>query len=1060
MTTNESDMPIVTDAVANAQENLSIDTTQALEMLTLLGYTDDEVVYARKLPRKVKPKPKGFKKDQRAEKFTFKLSSIPTTQTYDEAVYIVVNGQGQSKFVMDNDGKPTSQRLINHGRALFIEFDGTPKESQKKVLEWLKSLGFPEPTLIIETRNSLHVYWVFTEKVTIDEWEKLQEDTIKFVPECDPSIKDAPRLMRLAGCYHTQINGETGEVLEPFRCDIIGGSKEKYDFETLRKLVPIHIKPEKKANPPQQPTLSRNTNQIMSDSERDRRLALEILSQFPESKDGDNNYPMYREIAVVLKNVVGESEAISTMENHSPNRNWQQIITSSNGSHNIGTLHHYVKELDPQWDYPDWWKKSFPKNNVVSINKNNPKANESSTLSDDLKALLDEGLSGSELDSKILSLAKLYKHTKKDVKDLYDKLSNEKERELELDFQKEVLDKLENQKVVKLNEVLPENFAKPLAAIAKAYGVSESVFVTCLLPVVCSQLDPDMQLLLRPASNQRALPIFWSVIVGDPGTGKTPTVNLFTNPIKKLQKLEKDRFDLDYKDYEKRYKEWEKLNKKEKQSEPEPEPPEPMKRYWIDKTTTEAMLKVQAQNTGHSILCARDELSEFINELGQYKGGKGSDTQVVLTMRNGGATSRDLVNGYSYIERSTISITGGIQPGVLKKHMGNMQDEDGFFSRFVFDFIPSDTPNKIEEGEIIPDVSEWLDRIYSHLRTIPAKTFTFEDEAQKKYNQWYNALDDKRINEPRGAMKGIYAKCKTFTGEIALALHCLWAAIEGQSPSNKVSCEALYAAKKMINLYLSNIKTFYQTASEDETAPLERILALSAKTDDYISATEVKQRDRFFKKISPDTIRAYFTDLTLMGKGEVTGKGKAIRFKKLDTFKGNLTENRQKLDRVKNSQNLTTTTVSEIISTKLDKLDNFSQANSENEPSPPVVIPDEVLPTKENVYLSSESPQPQTQQASQPLDTVSSSVYSSQDLSSNRSNQKDIWDDDYEVSDNQKTNNFKAGDRVRYSGTYGMVEATIKNIKTVSDQGNPLSCPLAVLDNETAIPLQQLTAIA
>ena len=120
MTTNESDMPIVTDAVANAQENLSIDTTQALEMLTLLGYTDDEVVYARKLPRKVKPKQKGFKKDQRAEKFTFKLSSIPTTQTYDEAVYIVVNGQGQSKFVMDNDGKPTSQRLINHGRALSL----------------------------------------------------------------------------------------------------------------------------------------------------------------------------------------------------------------------------------------------------------------------------------------------------------------------------------------------------------------------------------------------------------------------------------------------------------------------------------------------------------------------------------------------------------------------------------------------------------------------------------------------------------------------------------------------------------------------------------------------------------------------------------------------------------------------------------------------------------------------------------------------------------------------------------------------------------------------------
>jgi len=389
----------------------------------------------------------------------------------------------------------------------------------------------------------------------------------------------------------------------------------------------------------------------------------------------------------------------------------------------------------------------------------------------------------------------------------------------------------------------------------------------------------------------------------------------------------------------------------------------------------------------------------------------------------------------------------GIKLGILKKHMGDMQDEDGLFSRFCFDFIPSETPNKIEDGEVILDVSGWLDDIYSGLRAIPPQTFTFEDEAKKKYNHWYNALDDAGPNEPRGAMKGIYAKYKTLTGVVALALHCLWAAIEGQSPSNKVSGEALYMAKKMMNLYLSNIKSFYQTASEDETAPLERILALSAKTDDYISATEVKQRDRFFKKISPDTIRAYFTDLTLMGKGEVTGKGKAIRFKKLDTFKGNLTENRQKLDRVKNSQNLTTTTVSEIISTKLDKLDNFSQANSEKEPSPPVVIPDEVLPTKENVYLSSESPQPQTQQASQPLDTVSSFVYSSQDLSSNRSE-----------PEQKQSEDFKAGDRATcmdYPGQF----LEIKDIHHGDSEWLWVTCQEWHPDRKELAHISQLTKV-
>ena len=668
MTTNESDMPIVTDPVPNAQDLIN----------GLASIPDNWKLTPVKAKRPLRP---NWQKEE----------PLPNPELISEL----------------NTGKWDGYDLRTgdvSGGLLAIDVDGATAQNILDKLETIEKL----PDTVSWTSGKKHRKQLLFQ-IPDHYREKFKSFGSKSITEyvfngellktaCDSNGKPIEELDFRYNGHQSVIppskHPETGRyswVNSPNNSNVALAPDWLCDFI-------LNLENSSKREPVKQ-----NKTALPNYQRGDKTFLDECIENIPIDQLGWHDW---RDMMLALNNEgYSENEALSISRRSSKHTDkgfydvWNYIKNDKTNNITGGTLYHLATELG------NFKPKNTPKNNVVSINKNNPKANEFSTLSDDLKALLDEGLSGSNLEFRLLEIGKKYGYQKRDVRGLYDRLSSEKEKELGLGYQKEVLDKLENKKVVNLNEVLPEKFAKALAAIAKAYGVSESVLLTCLLPVACSQLNPDMRLTLRTSSKQQARPIFWGIIGGDPGSAKTPCLNLFTDPVKKIQKMEKERFDLDQEYYEKRRKEWEKLNKKEQQNEPEPEPPKPMKRKLIGKATFEAVLRVQVKNQDDSLLWAKDEMSELFNEFGQYKGGKGSDRQVLLSMSTGEGFSLDRVKEYLFAERSTTSIVGGIQPGILKKHMGDMQDEDGLFSRFCFDFIPSETPNKIEDGEVIPDVS-------------------------------------------------------------------------------------------------------------------------------------------------------------------------------------------------------------------------------------------------------------------------------------------------------------------------------------------------------------------
>ncbi len=120
-------------------------------------------------------------------------------------------------------------RDIEFARAIYFECDELPKEDQWGITE---KYGLPAPTFVVETRKSLHQYYVLTDLIPIEEWLKLQHSLVALIEESDNVIKDPSRVLRCPGFFHLQ------DGLEPFFCGLVKLSGARYNPDDLWAHIP------------------------------------------------------------------------------------------------------------------------------------------------------------------------------------------------------------------------------------------------------------------------------------------------------------------------------------------------------------------------------------------------------------------------------------------------------------------------------------------------------------------------------------------------------------------------------------------------------------------------------------------------------------------------------------------------------------------------------------------------------------------------------------------------------------------------------------------------------
>jgi hypothetical protein len=135
-------------------------------------------------------------------------------------------------FVVNSGGNKDEN--INRYNAFFMENDELSIEEQHKALD---NSPF-QPSIRVETKKSIHAYWLINGGCTEEEWRDIQARLIDYF-RGDKSIKNPSRCMRLPFYNHVSCDKETGEY-EYKRVEVARFEPERrFTVEEMREAFPL-----------------------------------------------------------------------------------------------------------------------------------------------------------------------------------------------------------------------------------------------------------------------------------------------------------------------------------------------------------------------------------------------------------------------------------------------------------------------------------------------------------------------------------------------------------------------------------------------------------------------------------------------------------------------------------------------------------------------------------------------------------------------------------------------------------------------------------------------------
>ncbi|MEZ5890351.1 MAG: DUF3987 domain-containing protein [Xanthobacteraceae bacterium] len=112
--------------------------------------------------------------------------------------------------------------------------------------------------------------------------------------------------------------------------------------------------------------------------------------------------------------------------------------------------------------------------------------------------------------------------------------------------------------------------------------------------------------------------ILWGMLVGPPGTRKSPVLNEVIQPLEEIEEKWRREDEPTWRTYRAAHAQWEKTGRKN--GEPEPKQPR-RRRKAVNDTTTEALAPILSDNPD-GVISYRDELSGWVGDMDAYRPGK------------------------------------------------------------------------------------------------------------------------------------------------------------------------------------------------------------------------------------------------------------------------------------------------------------------------------------------------------------------------------------------------------------------------------------------------------
>ncbi len=335
---------------------------------------------------------------------------------------------------------------------------------------------------------------------------------------------------------------------------------------------------------------------------------------------------------------------------------------------------------------------------------------------------------------------------------------------------------------------LPEPARGYVDACAAAIGCDPAYVALPVLSVLAGAIGNTRRIALKRGWSEPC--ILWCAIVGESGTMKSPALDHAREfpRRRQAQAMKRHRFALaEYENamlaYQADLLEWKR--RQGDRGEPPRQPDEPsMERSIIDDATIEAVAPILMQNWRGGLIL-KDELGGWVGGFDRYAKPRrgGGEAAKWIEMHGGRPVIIDRKTGTPrtiYIPRAAVTVCGGIQPGILRRLIGQEERDNGLLARLLMAYPPR-RPRRWTEAEPAEQLTAALERVYGRLWELAPTTnddgepapalMDLTAEAKAMFIEFVNAHGAEQF-ELDGDLAAAWSKLEGYAARLAL-LHQL-----------------------------------------------------------------------------------------------------------------------------------------------------------------------------------------------------------------------------------------------------------------------------------------------
>jgi len=385
---------------------------------------------------------------------------------------------------------------------------------------------------------------------------------------------------------------------------------------------------------------------------------------------------------------------------------------------------------------------------------------------------------------------------------------------------------------------LPEPERSFVAEAAECIGCPPEMVAVPLIGYAAATIGTTRRIQIK--EDYVKSPVLWLVVVGAPGTGKSPGDAQARQFVDRLQADAMKAWRAAYHQWQEDKKAWEAAGE---EAGPKPEEPKPEHFYTTD-VTLEALAPMLEGSSGVAV--AFDEIVGWIKSMDNYAGKSGRDRAQYMSLWAERPLKIDRKRDVPIlVEHPMVCVIGGVQPDMLFELTTAAGREDGFIDRFLWTWPEQSLPGW-SEAVVSEKTKTAMAELFGRLRSGEGEVVRLSAVAKTRWVAWYEERQ-LRLASAKGPMKGILSKADVHLARLTLVLHVL----EHEQPTlSAVSEQTMESAIALIEYHLGQAERVVDKLSHSANEPRrgqgatrrQRLMAVLSDAGGPILASDIAKK--------------------------------------------------------------------------------------------------------------------------------------------------------------------------------------------------------------------------